>query len=69
QGRPGLHSPQGAGGSSVVRFTEPRRGMTIDPASVQLAERAEALAAELNISYAEALARLREENRTHTTTA
>ena len=37
--------------------------MTVDPASVELAERAESLAAELGISYAEALTQLREEHR------
>jgi len=37
--------------------------MSIDPASVELAERAEALAVQLGISYAEALGRLREEHR------
>jgi hypothetical protein len=52
--------------SSVVRFTEPARGMSVDPASVELAERAEALAAEENISYAEALAHLREQRRSPT---
>jgi len=62
-------SPQGVGGSSVVRFTEPQRGMTIDPASIELAERAEALAAELGITYAEALTQLREEHRHSPTTA
>ncbi len=62
-------SPQGATGAraSLVHFTEPQRGMTIDPASIELAERAEALAAELGISYAEALAQLREEARSATT--
>ncbi|HEX9764344.1 MAG TPA: hypothetical protein VGA39_03600 [Candidatus Acidoferrales bacterium] len=49
--------------SPVVRFTEPQRGMSVDPASIELAERAEALAAEESISYAEALARLRQEAR------
>jgi hypothetical protein len=53
----------------VVRFAEPHRGMSIDPASVELAERAEALAAELGISYAQALTRLREERRRTVTTA
>ncbi|MGH9787084.1 MAG: hypothetical protein ACRD4U_00090, partial [Candidatus Acidiferrales bacterium] len=53
--------------SPVVRFTEPQRGMSVDPASVELAERAEALAAEESISYAEALTRLREERRAPTT--
>ena len=62
-------SPATGHRSPVVRFTEPRRGMTIDPASVELAERAEALAAELNITYADALARLREEARRTPTTA
>lgn len=47
----------------LVPFTEPRRGMEIDPASVVLAERAEALAAELGVTYAEALTQLRQENR------
>lgn len=50
----------------VVHFTEPQRGMSIDPASVELAERAETLAAEEGISYAEALAHLREQRRTPT---
>ncbi|HXE75325.1 MAG TPA: hypothetical protein VNN18_06800 [Candidatus Xenobia bacterium] len=50
-------------GSRLVRFTEPQRGMSVDPESVELAERAEALAVEENISYAEALAQLREEGR------
>ncbi|MGH9861984.1 MAG: hypothetical protein ACRD35_01025 [Candidatus Acidiferrales bacterium] len=64
-------SPQGAAGprASLVHFTEPQRGMTVDPASIELAERAEALAAELGISYAEALAQLREEARSAATTA
>jgi len=52
--------------SPVVRFTEPSRGMSVDPASVELAERAEALAAEEGISYAEALAHLREQRRSPT---
>jgi hypothetical protein len=47
----------------LVPFTEPRRGMEIDPASVVLAERAEALAAELGVTYAEALTQLRQEHR------
>ena len=46
----------------LVPFTEPRRGMEIDPASVVLAERAEALAAELGVTYAEALTQLRQEH-------
>lgn len=62
-------SPPGLGGSRLVHFTEPRRGMRVDPASVELAERAEALAAELGISYAQALAQLREEHRTTATSA
>ena len=64
-------SLQGAAGprASLVHFTEPQRGMTVDPASIELAERAEGLAAELGISYAEALAQLREEARSTTTTA
>jgi hypothetical protein len=37
--------------------------MEIDPASVVLAERAEALAAELGVTYAEALTQLRQEHR------
>ena len=53
----------------LVSFTEPQRGMTIDPASIELAERAEALAAELGITYAEALTQLREEHRHSPTTA
>ncbi|MEE9235319.1 MAG: hypothetical protein V3U28_07780 [Candidatus Acidoferrales bacterium] len=60
---------QGSHRSPVVRFTEPHRGLPIDPASVEMAERAEALAADLNIPYAEALSRLREEHRSTTTTA
>jgi hypothetical protein len=47
----------------LVPFAEPCRGMEIDPASVELAERAEALAAELGVTYAEALTQLRQENR------
>ncbi len=47
----------------LVPFVEPRRGMEIDPASVVLAERAEALAAELGVTYAEALTQLRKEHR------
>jgi hypothetical protein len=47
----------------LVPFAEPRRGMEIDPASVVLAERAEALAAELGVTYAEALTQLRQEQR------
>jgi hypothetical protein len=54
---------------SVVRFTEPQRGMTVDPASIELAERAEALAAERGITYAAALAELREQRRTSPATA
>lgn len=53
--------PEASG--KLVRFTEPQRGVAIDPASVELAERAQALAAELGISYAAALARVREEHR------
>lgn len=53
----------------VVRFTDPQRGMTIDPASVELAERAESLAADLGITYAEALTQLRQEDRHSPTTA
>ncbi len=55
--------------SRLVRFTEPQRGMSVDPESVELAERAEALAAEANISYAEALAQLREQQRSNITSA
>ena len=63
-GEESSHGSRVAGpGSRLVRFTEPHRGMSIDPASVELAERAEALAVQLGISYAEALTRLREENR------
>lgn len=47
----------------LVRFTEPHRGVAIDPESVELAERAQTLAAELGISYADALTRIREESR------
>ena len=47
----------------LVPFAEPRRGMEIDPASVELAERAEALAAELGVTYAEALTQVRQEHR------
>jgi len=62
------HRPPGAShGSQLVRFTEPQRGMSVDPASVELAERAEAMAAEESISYADALTRLREERRAPTT--
>jgi len=43
--------------------------MSVDPASIELAERAEALAAELGVSYAEALRQLREEHRHTATTA
>jgi len=55
--------------SPVVRFTEPQRGMSVDLASVELAERAEALAAERGITYADALAQLREQHRAASTTA
>lgn len=49
-----------------IRFVEPRRGVEVDPESVQLAERAESLAAAEDITYAEALTRLRtEERRVH----
>ncbi|MFQ5664607.1 MAG: hypothetical protein ACE5HL_12345 [Terriglobia bacterium] len=65
---PARRSPPGGAGSRLVHFTEPRRGMTIDPASVELAERAEALAAELGISYGEALTQLREEHHSSITT-
>ncbi len=59
------HASRVAGrGTRVVSFAEPARGMTIDPASIELAERAETLAAEHGISYAQALSQLREENRT-----
>jgi len=69
-GDSGSHGSRVAGRESrLVRFAEPLRGMSIDPASVELAERAEALAAELGISYAEALTRLREERRRTVTTA
>ena len=69
-GEESSHGSRVAGhGSRLVRFTEPHRGMSIDPASVELAERAEALAAELGISYAEALTRLRQEHRRTLTTA
>ena len=56
-------SPTTGHRSPLVHFAEPHRGMSIDPASVELAERAEALAVQLGISYAEALGRLREEHR------
>ncbi len=56
-------SPVAGHRTPVVHFTEPQRGMSVDPASIELAERAEALAAEESISYAEALTRLREERR------
>jgi hypothetical protein len=63
-------APQATGrGGRLVSFTEPQRGMTIDPASIELAERAEALAAARGISYAEALAQLREEHRATPATA
>jgi len=58
-----------AEGGRLVRFTEPQRGMSVDPASIELAERAEALAAELGISYAQALTELRQEQRHTATTA
>ena len=65
--------PHAARGSKLdarlVHFTEPQRGMTVDPASVELAERAESLAAELGITYADALTQLREEHRHTPTTA
>jgi len=64
----GQHLP-GTGHERLVRFTEPQRGVAIDPASVELAERAQALAAELGISYAEALVRLRQQYRAAQTTA
>ena len=65
-----VHGSRVAGRESrLVRFTEPQRGMSVDPESVELAERAEALAAEASISYAEALAQLREERRSNSTTA
>jgi hypothetical protein len=63
----GHRSPAAGHRAPVVRFSEPARGMSVDPASVELAERAEALAAEESIAYAEALARLREERRAPTT--
>ena len=47
----------------VVRFAAPKRGVEVDPASVELAERAEALAAGEAITYAEALAQLRQQQR------
>jgi hypothetical protein len=56
-------------GTRLVSFTDPQRGVTIDPASIELAERAEALAAELGITYAEALTQLRQEHRHTPTTA
>ncbi len=69
-GDSGSHGSRVAGHESrLVHFTEPHRGMSIDPASVELAERAEALAVQLGISYAEALTRLREEHRRTATTA
>ena len=37
--------------------------MEVDLASVELAERAEALAAELGVTYAEALTQVRQEHR------
>ncbi|MFQ5818135.1 MAG: hypothetical protein ACE5H2_09320 [Terriglobia bacterium] len=63
------HAPRATAHEKLVRFTEPQRGMAIDPASVELAERAQALAAELGISYADALARSREEHRVAHSTA
>jgi hypothetical protein len=54
---------------AIVRFTEPQRGMSVDPASIELAERAEALAAERGITYADALAQLREQRRANPATA
>jgi len=55
--------------SRLVRFTEPQRGMSVDPESVELAERAETLAAEAGITYAEALVELRQEHRSNSSTA
>jgi hypothetical protein len=60
---------RGTAHDKLVRFTEPQRGVTIDPASVELAERAQALAADLGISYADALARLRDAHRAAHSTA
>lgn len=62
-------SPATGPRSPVVRFTEPARGMSVDPASVELAERAEALATERGLSYAQALAQLREDHRSAPTSA
>ena len=66
---------QGAGRKStspaarVIRFTEPRRGVEVDLASIELAERAETFAAEQGVSYAEALTQLRHSQRHTQTTA
>ena len=66
---------QGAGREStspaarVIRFSEPRRGVEVDLASIELAERAEAFAAEQGVSYAEALTQLRHSQRHTQTTA
>ena len=69
-GSPGAATRHSLGeGGRLVRFTEPQRGMSVDPASIELAERAEALAAELGITYAEALRQLREEHRSTATIA
>ncbi len=61
-----IHDSRFAVHEKLVRFAEPQRGVAIDPESVELAERAEALAAELGISYADALARIRAEQRAQT---
>ncbi|MFQ5926174.1 MAG: hypothetical protein ACE5MH_01935 [Terriglobia bacterium] len=65
------HGSRATSHEKLVRFSEPRpgRGLAIDPASVELAERAQVLAAELGLSYGEALARLREEQRGAQSTA
>ena len=58
-----IHDSRFAVHEKLVRFAEPGRGVAVDPESVELAERAEALASELGISYADALARIRAEQR------
>jgi len=49
-------------GRTVVRFNE-AAGSNVDPASIQLAEEAEALAVEQKISYGQALTQLKEARR------
>ena len=60
-----LSAPTGDASSAMrpapIRFVEPRRGVEVDPESIVLAQRAESLAAADDITYAEALTRLRRE--------